>query len=87
MSFYRTSQFGEIIFLKSSGIDYVNVYSDPEDKNKVIFQFEDSDKRQKLTNDFYNHKGKINDALGFLDEIRHVKSIIYNYLNSERKEK
>ncbi len=82
MKIYRTSQFGEIIFLKSNGIDFINVLRDKIDKNKVIFQFEDSDKREQLTKDFYNHKGKIEDALGFLDEIRHVKSLIYNQLNS-----
>lgn len=81
MKYYECSQFGEIVFLKYKKISHKKLKRDEYDSNKVIFCFEESEKREELTNKFYNHKGKIEDALAFIDEIRHVKSLIHGFLN------
>ena len=83
---YQTSQFGEIVYLKSNKIEHVKLEKDKSDPNKIIFYFKDSDERKQLTESYYNHKGVIRDALAFVDEIRHAKALMYNF-NRKRQYK
>jgi len=81
---YQTSQFGEIVYLKANKIEHIKLERDKSDPNKIIFYFKDSDERKVLTENYYNHKGLVNDALAFVDEIRHVKSLMYNFNNKKQ---
>lgn len=79
MEYYKCSQFGEIVFLKYKKIKHEKLIRDNRDRNKIIFCFENSEKRKELTKKYYNHEGKIQDAMAFIDEIRHVKSLIHGF--------
>ena len=83
MEFYQTSQFGEIVFLKSHKIKHARLDRDIDDKRKVIFVFEESEERDNLSKAYYNHEGKIDDALSFIDEIRHIKALIHKFLKEK----
>lgn len=83
MEFYSTSQFGEIVYLKANKIKHDRLERDKEDRNKIIFFFEDSEERAELTKKYYNHEGDFPDAMSFNDEIRHVKSLIHKFLKGQ----
>ena len=75
---YATSDFDTVSYLRAVDIYQDKIYAKSEDRNRIMFLYNDKEATEKSVNDFKNGKAMVS-PLRLMNEISNLKTLIFDW--------